>query len=332
MRTLFRWILVAVCGYCVGMTTLSAADTPLTWKDDAHAGTTDLLWGDAPVLRYMYDYLPATPETLHDTYKVYHHVFDPVTGTRLTKGPGGQFTHHRGIFLAWNKTGYEGKSDDFWHCTKGAHQRHIKFLKLEAGTEQKPLTAEFVAEIGWNDADGKPVIIEQRGLTITLTPGDNGAFTTQIDVRSTLNSQRGPITLEGDRQHAGLQYRADQSVAVANSATYIRPANFPQEPKAIEVGDADNPPRHSNLGWFAMTYPLAEKTYTVEYLEDPALPKPSLFSERPYGRFGAFFKTAIDTDKPLTLNYRFFIRGGTPPTSAEIQQRYEAFTAELQAK
>src|SRR5690606_4901014 len=106
------------------------------------------------------------------------------------------------------------------------------------------------------------------------------------------------------------------------------PAGFPQEPKAFQVDDLGNPPRHINLNWLAMQFPLGEHKYTVAYLEDPALPKPSLYSERPYGRFGAFFKAAI-VEKPLRLRYRLFVSEGKTPSQSELQSRYDQFTQEL---
>jgi uncharacterized membrane protein len=84
-----------------------------------------------------------------------------------------------------------------------------------------------------------------------------------------------------------------------------------------------------DLGWLAMHYELDGQTYTVEYLEDPAVPSPSRYSERPYGRFGAFFIAELDEGQPLTMQYRLNVTRGAPPARQEIQQRYEAFLREL---
>jgi len=81
----------------------------------------------------------------------------------------------------------------------------------------------------------------------------------------------------------------------------------------IEVDDRKSPDRHVNLGWFAMSYEVKGTRYTVAYFEDPALPKPSMFSERPYGRFGAYFKATVTPDKPLTMRYRLMVTSGTAP-------------------
>ena len=310
------------------MSAAEPAGDKFHWEDNAAEGVADLKFGKQPVLRYMYAYDASTPEKLHDTYKVYHHVFGPGSDTVITKGPGGLYTHHRGLYVAWNKTTFDGGQYDFWHCTKGAHQRHAKFLELEGDPE----SGRFQAEIHWNDETGKPVVVETRTIHVRkLEASSAPGYGWQIDWSTQLATQRGPLTLDGDRQHAGFQFRAAQAVAEANSARYLRPAAFPQTSTAIEVGDAGDPPAHINLGWFAMTYPLGDQKYTVEYFEDPSLPKPSLYSERPYGRFGAFFKTKIEPDRPLTMRYRVNVTVGDPPTVEAIQQRYDSFAKSLKA-
>ncbi len=294
-----------------------------TWKTDDAAGTADLMYGAQPVIRYMYAYDTSSADRIHDTYKVFHHVFGPQSGERITKGPGGKYTHHRGIFVGWNKTSFdEGKMLDFWHCTKGAHLRHIKFVDQQADADHGSMTAE----IHWNDADGNPVIRELRTVSVRKDSGTDGW---QIDWSTELKSERGEITLAGDRQHAGFQFRADQPVAETNGATFLRPANFPQDPQAIQVGDKGNPPPHINLTWFAMSYQLDGKRYTVEYFDNPKLPKPSLFSERPYGRFGTYFQTQLSEAKPLEMRYRLIVSEGESPSVDAIQARDDAFVSGL---
>lgn len=298
------------------------------WTDHREQGIANLNYGSRPVLRYMYGYDTTTPEKQHETYKVYHHVFGPGSDVIITKGPGGKYTHHRGLLVGWNKTGFEGKTLDFWHCTQGAHQRHAKFVELKVGTESGTMTSE----IHWNDADGKSVITESRTVTVSIDPADSDpGYAWRIDWRTKLQSNRGEITLDGDRQHAGFQFRAAQPVAESNGARYIRPKEFPQQVKAVQVNDRTDPNDHVDLGWFAMTYELNGKRIIVEYFEDPSLPKPSRFSERPYGRFGAFFKTTLKENKPLTMRYRIRVSTGQPPSRESIQKRYDSFVAGLKS-
>lgn len=309
----------------IGMATRTnclAADG-FSWVTDEQAGTSDLLLDGKPVIRYMFAFDNSTPEKTHDTYKVFHHVYGPASGRQITKGAGGKYTHHRGIYVGWNKTSYgDGKQYDFWHCSKGAHLRHIKFVKQLADADH----GEMTAEIHWNDPQGNPVIRELRTISVSRQPGLVGW---KIDWSSVLESQVGKITLAGDRQHAGFQFRADQPVAESNGATFLRPAEHPQQPQAIQVGDKGNPPPHINLNWFANSYELDGQRYTVEYFDNPNLPKPSLFSERPYGRFGTYFKTTLDESTPLELKYRLIVSEGEVPSVKAIQQRYDTFVEGL---
>lgn len=293
--------------------------------DDSTPGEIRLKLGNAPVVTCMTAYDPSTKEKREETYKVYTHVYGPRSGDLITKGPGGLYPHHRGIYLGWNKTIEGDKSYDFWHCppASGVHQRlnGKPVFKVEGDV------ASITLPIDWNDSEGKPVISESRTLTIKRAPGAAPAW--EIDVRSQLTSHRGELKLEGDRQHAGLQYRAAQEVAEKENARYVRPAGFPQEPEAHQVDDKGDPPAHINLDWLTMTYETQGKRYTVDYFADPSLPRPALYSERPYGRFGSFFKTLLKPDTPLVLRYRLVITEGAPESQEAIQKRYDAFVAGL---
>jgi hypothetical protein len=334
-----RWIGTApisafVC--CAVMTAILAAlpSAPVSaagfgdgfeWIDRADNWTADLLYAGKPVLRYMYAFDRSTAKRAEETFKVYHHVFGPGTSDLITNGPSGLYPHHRGLFVGWRQTRYDGGEIDSWHCIKGAHQRHVRFV--EKGVDAH--SGFMASEISWNDGQGQPVISEIRSVRVTKvgTPGGPPAW--QIDWMSRLQSRRGKIELAGDRQHAGFQFRAAQSVAKTNSAAFIRPKGFSQQPKAFEVDDRKDPDKFINLGWLAMSYAINGKSYTVTYFEDPALPKPSRFSERPYGRFGAYFKTNVTPEHPLTMRYRLIVTAGSPPDQETIQSQYDRFAAEL---
>jgi hypothetical protein len=295
------------------------------WVDRPEQGTADLIYDGKPVIRYMYAFDRSTPKRAEETFKVFHHVFGPGTADLITNGPNGLYPHHRGLFVGWRQTRYNGGEIDSWHCIKGAHQRHVRFVEKGGDAHSGFMTSE----ISWNDGTRKPVIDETRSVRVTNVGGPGGLPTWQIDWTSQLQSRRGQIELGGDRQHAGFQFRAAQSVAETKSATFIRPKDFPQQPKAFEVDDRKEPNKFINLGWLAMSYEIKGKPYTVTYFEDPALPKPSKFSERPYGRFGAYFKMTLTPEHPLTMRYRLIVTAGSPPDRDAIQKEYDAFVAEL---
>jgi Methane oxygenase PmoA len=296
------------------------------WANQPEKGMADLLYDGRPVLRYLYAFDRSTPERTQETFKVFHHVFGPGTGDLLTKGDrGGLYHHHRGLFVGWLRTRFPGGEIDSWHCKRGAHQRHVRFLEQTADAKSGFMSSE----ISWEDGNDQPVLDEIRSVRVRCADNQSGRLAWQIDWSSRLSSRRGPVELSGDRQHAGFQFRAAQSVADSKSARYVRPVGFPTQPQAFEVDDRKNPGAHVNLGWLAMSFPIQATQYTVLYFEDPSLPKPSRFSERPYGRFGAFFEAKITPEHPLTLRYRVIVMAEKPPSREVIQSAYNRFVAQL---
>ncbi len=98
----------------------------------------------------MTAYDPSSKESRLETYKVYTHVFDKEGKEPITKGAGGDYTHHRGIFLGWSKTKFDGKGIDSWHM-KGCVQVYQKILAEETGEHSAKLTVL----IHWQTDDGK---------------------------------------------------------------------------------------------------------------------------------------------------------------------------------
>lgn len=268
-----------------------------TWQDepDDHL---DLLFEDRPVVRYMYAF---DPEDLENTKKTFHHVFSPDGERLITKGPGGKYPHHRGIFIGWNKTEYDGNRADFWHCPKGIHLRNTGFVENIAG----PVLARSVMRVSWNDAEGVPVVVEQREITVFRQPGPFSL----IEFVSTLRSRRGVVQLNGDLHHSGIQFRADNEVVGREDEThYIFPtdrmksAELPKEP------------------WVAMSFALGDERYTVCQMNHTENPAETTYSdtERQYGRFGAFFTHELKPGEILTVKYRFLVHQGTEPPSPEL--------------
>ena len=62
---------------------------------------------------------PKDPET---TYKVYTEILAFDGKAPITKGPGGKFPHHRGLFLGWKDTLIDGQDLDTWHMSNSIQQ------------------------------------------------------------------------------------------------------------------------------------------------------------------------------------------------------------------
>lgn len=268
----------------------------------------ELSFGNRPVLRYFCKtFDDSTPEKRNETFKVFHHLYDPAGARLVTNGPGGKFPHHRGIFYGFMKcTLPDGKIVDTWHCRtdakKGidAYLTHEKYLLREAG----PVLGRHRVEIGWHGTGKEVFAREERELTVYHTPGG-----TLVEFASRLRSTGGTIKVDGDPQHAGFHFRADNEVSekTAKETYYLRPDGKDAKGKTRNWPGDQN---HVNLPWNAMSFVLGDTRYTAAYLDRPNNPKEARFSERDYGRFGSYFVAECDEKKPLDVNYRLWLQNG----------------------
>ncbi len=271
-------------------------------KDGEHL---DVLLDGRTAARYMIAYDKSSPERLHETYKPYLHVFDAEGKRPITKGAGGKFTHHRGIFIGFSKLGFKGKRYDRWHMRSGEIV-HEKFLAKESGPDEATITSLT----HWLDDDDQPMLDEERTMTFRRGPEPARLV---IDFTSKLTASYGPVTLDGDPEHAGVQYRPADEVNTKET-TYVFP------------GEDTDPRKDLDLPWVGETYTLDGKRYSVVDLNHPDNPKGTRFSAyRDYGRFGAFFVKEIPEGESLTVRYRFLIAEGEMPPAAVIQKCWDDF-------
>ncbi len=293
------------------------------WHDDKY-GTAELRLGDRGLMKYMYEPVDdSTKQRRGETYKVFHHVFSPDGNRLVTKGPGGLFPHHRGLFYGFNRISYgDGKKADVWHCNKGESQTH-EATHLQTGG---PVKGEHLVLVNWRGQDGKPFANEFRKMAAYNTSGG-----TLIEFESTLDSLVGKVKLDGDPQHAGFQFRASQHVPDKTKAKtyYVRPDGKGQPGKfrnwSAKKNESEQNKNHVNLPWNALCFEIDGQVYTCVYLDHPSNPKESRFSERDYGRFGSYFEYELTESKPLKLNYRIWLQEGEM-TVDEINRLSDGFT------
>jgi hypothetical protein len=283
------------------------------------------------MLRYMNaPFDDSTKEKREATFKVYHHLSDPDGKNMITKGPGGLYTHHRGLFYGFKATyGPEGNriTADTWHCpppsgdpkkpSMEAHLEHEKLLSHEAGV----LLGRHRVQIGWFGRDKERFAVEERELTVYRP-----AKGLMVDFVSKLTPVKGTVKLDGDPQHAGFHFRASDEVAVAakdkKSGTYFLRPDGKGEVEKERNWPADK--SMVNLPWNAMSFVVGGKRYTAAYLDRPTNPKDARYSERTYGRFGSYFVAECSDRKPLTVAYRLWLQEGEM-TGAAVQEKSADF-------
>ncbi len=289
------------------------APAEFSWHDTP-GESTELRFDNRPVLRYMYRALDeSTPESRQETYKPYHHVFAPDGSQLLTKGPGGLYPHHRGLFYGFNKVTYgDGKTCDSWHMINGSYQAHDSVLEQKAGEN----SARHRVAIQWHANDGEIYAREERELIVSQ-PTHHGTQGTLIEFRSHFQPTGDkPVHLDGDPQHAGFQFRASQEVPekTKDQTYYLRTDGQGAlgETRNWNHTDANDPVNAecTNRPWNAMSFVVGGKRYTALYMDHPDNPKPARYSERDYGRFGSYFVADATKEKPLSVKYRVWVQEG----------------------
>ena len=299
-----------------------AAAEEFSWHD-TEGKHLDLKLGDRTVIRYQYEAIDeSTPERREETYKPFHHVFDWEGKAPITKGPGGKFPHHRGIYYGFSKCSYtdesgkEFKGIDTWHCRK-AYQVHNATIQKMADADG----ANMISSISWFSNEGVEFAQEKRTMNARYL--ENGDLV--LDFFCFVASVFPKMKLDGDPQHAGFQFRASNEVAAstAKQTYYIRPGTGKDEPgKTINWSAKNDTEATRDLPWKAMSFVTGGERYTVLYIDNEANPKPARYSERDYGRFGSYFATEILQSDPLIVYYTLVIRKGEM-TPEEIETLVE---------
>jgi len=257
-------------------------------------------------------------EHRYETYKVYTHVYDFDGEDVITKGPVGQFSHHRGIFTGWNHTNIGGESYDTWHMGDST-QEHQSWDHFEADDDR----AQQVQTIHWKDEDGRVLVSEVRTITAHKHPDGHRI----VDFESELTAEAGDIELRGDSHHAGVQIRlADEVTGHEDETIYtLQPGG--EEIDNDEVLDAF---------WVMCSTPVADQRYWIIHMTPPTHPtgieedsNAPMYSIRRYARFGAFYEPDLTQGEPKTFQFRFVIND-EEITEEEAEALYQAYSEEVQ--
>ncbi len=286
---------------------LAAQDSATFAFRDQPGQYLDVLMDGKTVGRYMYAYDPSSVRTsLASTNKTYLHVFDALGKRPITNGPVGEYAHHRGIMIGWQKASCNGKVYNYWAMTDNA-QIHRTFSVQEADASH----ATFTSLVDWMDEKDKPLIKEER--TMTFRRAESPAYLL-IDFTSKLTATAADITLGGNAEHAGIQFRPAEGIELTKTM-YVYP------------GENTDPHQIFDLAWIGETFSLDGKVYSIVDMNHPGNPQGSKISAyRNYGRFGYAPTATLQSGNTLTVRYRFLVAEGEMPAAGTIQQVCNAFT------
>lgn len=256
-----------------------------------------------------------------ETYKVYTHLLDFDGVGPITKGPGGKFPHHRGLFIGWKDTMVNGVDIDTWHMVKEpCTQQHVKWAPLKTSSDGVTQSEE----IRWADGSDKTFINEIRA--ITASPGENGLRI--FDFQSKLASVAGKIELKGDLQHAGMQVRMAQEVADRDDAEVKAkaPADQRSTKYLLPEGAKTEPDdRVTGAWWACCSCEVGGKRYWIVHMTHPSTCKDApVYSVRLYARFGAFWEPTLEEGMPQQYNFRIVL-SDKPLDVAACQKLYDAY-------
>ena len=290
---------------CILLTAAFAVAAPVVTLKPVE-GAVEVQFDGKTVAAYLTANDVSTPTRANETYKPYLRVVDPTNGQAITKGPGGTYTHHRGIFFGWIRIGLEQQKLDLWSMGSG-RQVHTGFKEQSA----KDGSAKLVSLIQWNDKKGQLIISEERTMILSQ-PAAPGFL--RVDFLTTVKAEAGDLQLEADPEHGGVHYRAPQEVDAAKTDYFFPVA------KPLPHKDVDYP-------WVGMNYTLGDKSYGVVQLDHPANPRGTKWSAyRDYARFGAYPRATLKKGETLSLKYRFIVSQGAIVSTEAILAEQADFT------
>ncbi len=260
---------------------------------------------------------PCEPANREATYKVYTHVMDFEGAVPITKGAGGKYTHHRGLFIGWSDTLLGGEDYDTWHMSN-CFQRHENWQALEMGEAKSRQVETVLWYPGKGGANAQAPFIEET-REITAAKGEDGLRV--IDFASTLLSKTGAIELRGDLQHAGMQIRMANEVSEHQDTTqYILPEGGEELEDDKVVG-----------AWWVCGSPVVRGSrYWIVHMTPPDhVTGVPVYSIRRYARFGAFFEPDLKEGVPLKLKFRIVVSKNELDRAA-CQRLYDAYAASAQ--
>ena len=262
-------------------------------------------------MRYMHKALDeSSKEKRDETYKVYHHLYDPAGTRYVTQRAGGIVSFTTG----------DSSSATPIAATKAARSKHLvvpgrrpPIARSVLAEEAGPVVGRHLLDVGWHGKGKKVFAREKREMSVYNLPGG-----TLVEFATRLASTVGRVKLDGDAQHAGFQFRAASEVAEKTKGKRITFVRLVAASRAKPKPESQEPRSHARVQEHALEcHELRPRRQAIHgrlsrYAQQP---QAAWYSERDYARFGSFFQYELDKGKDLTATTAFGFRTAKWPAS-----------------
>jgi Methane oxygenase PmoA len=282
---------------------------PVPWSfDESRPGAMDLKFGDRPVFRYNYAPVSSPNYKEIQNRDAYIHPAYSPSGALITGDFSPSHPHHRGFFLAYERTKTGDLSPDFWNIHVGTGKIHCEAASRPF---DGPVTARFSADHRWEAKDkatGKGTVVLRERWDVEAYAIPNAPYWL-FDIISTQQAVDRPLGILPYR-YGGMAYRGPEPFVKGTLDVLT------SEGKHRKDGD-QKPAR-----WVDLTGPIADGSdkYAGAMIADhPSNPHyPNVVRIHPTTL--PFFSYVPAYDKPLTIavdtptvfRYRVLIHDGHP--------------------
>ena len=298
---------------------VSAAEPVMRVINGAQTGDLVIRENDTPVLVYHHQTVQPPPgklEKIAEGNQKYakprsdyiHPLYGP-SGEELTFDWAVDHPHHRGIYWAWPEVTWKGETRDL-HALQGVFARPVGAPVLTAGDDAATINA--TSEWKWNDET--PIVREK----IELCAERAGRHGRRIDLTVTLEALEDGVTIarRGTDKYGGLNTRLApvKSLALSHHADPAAAATPMAWHRATGTWGA---------GTNAASITIFEKTsnpgYPADHIQFPELP----WFQPTFPKAG--HRHALKKGEPLTLQYRYWIRGGEAADETTTREEWRKF-------
>lgn len=264
--------------------------------------------GDRTILQY--NKVPTAEAAKHEPFYTrsgYIHPLYSPSGKVITGDFAEDHKHQHGLFFAWTKTTFEGRSPEFWNQKKEAGR--ISYRKTLAIVNEGD-TAGFDVEHLWEDltAEGEPAPVLIETWKVRAEESDEERFVFNIESIQRCATES-PLTVE--QYHYG-------GMAIRGNDAWLDPAKDAEPPGSIVTseGKGRQDGNHTRPEWVAMAGPVDGGTAgVVAYCDPDNFRAPQwvrLHPSKPYFVFAPMVEEpfAIEPGEAYVSRFRFVVFDG----------------------